>query len=144
MHKDNTRQAETAKPARGGLCWVLHRQPQPSGNLYLVRAQISHSCAQKRRFQQSVRRQSGRTDFFNKIGRSPLVVTTACAGQVECKRVISTNAIDWSVTMQMVKSMQLRRLTLKPDERPPDHAKLPDSKVFQRYRLAQQSPPKYC
>ncbi|MNJ41271.1 hypothetical protein D3C77_361900 [compost metagenome] len=80
---------------------MLHRQPQPSGNLYLVRAQISRSCAQKRRFQQSVRRQSGRTDFFNTIGRSPPVVTTACAGQVECKRLISTNAIDWSVTMQM-------------------------------------------
>ena len=34
-------------------------------------------------------------------GRSPPVVTTAFAGQVECKRLISTNAIDWSVTMQM-------------------------------------------
>ena len=32
------------------------------------RAQISRSCAQKRRFQQSVRVQSGRTDFFNTIG----------------------------------------------------------------------------
>jgi len=31
--------------------------------------QISRSCAQKRRFQQSVRGQSGRTDFFNTIGR---------------------------------------------------------------------------
>lgn len=34
-------------------------------------------------------------------GRSLPVVTTACAGQVECKRLVSTNAIDWSVTMQM-------------------------------------------
>ncbi|OPA85097.1 hypothetical protein BFW88_23615 [Pseudomonas fluorescens] len=33
------------------------------------RAQISRSCAQKRHFQQSVRGQSGRTDFFNTIGR---------------------------------------------------------------------------
>ncbi|TWS08142.1 hypothetical protein FJD35_23540 [Pseudomonas mandelii] len=33
------------------------------------RAQISHSCVQKRRFQQSVCVQSGRTDFFNTIGR---------------------------------------------------------------------------
>jgi hypothetical protein len=40
----------------------------------------------------------------------------------------------------MVKSMQLRRLTLKTDERPPDHGKPPTSKVFLRYRLAQQPP----
>ncbi len=33
------------------------------------RVQISRSCAQKRRFQQSVREQFGRTDFFNTIGR---------------------------------------------------------------------------
>jgi hypothetical protein len=33
------------------------------------RAQISRSGAQKRRFQQSVRGQSGRTDFFNRIGQ---------------------------------------------------------------------------
>ena len=46
---------------------------------------------------------------------------------------------DWSVTMQMVKSMQLRRLTLKTDERPPAYGKPPGSKVFQRYRLAQES-----
>ena len=144
MHKDNTRQAETAKPARGGLCWVFHRQPQPSGNLYLVQAQISRSCAQKRRFQQSVRRQFGRTAFFKTFGRSPPAVTTACAGQVECKRLVSTNAINWSVTMQMVKSMHLRRLTLKPDEQPPGHGMLPISKVFQHYRLAQEPPPKYC
>jgi hypothetical protein len=32
-------------------------------------AQISRSCSQKRRFQQSVRGQSRRTDFFNRIGR---------------------------------------------------------------------------
>lgn len=35
------------------------------------------------------------------IGRSLPVVTTEWAGQVECKRLISTNAIDWSVAMQM-------------------------------------------
>jgi len=40
------------------------------------RAQISRSCAQKRRFQQSVRGQSGRTDFFNSIGQKlPLNAT---------------------------------------------------------------------
>jgi len=33
------------------------------------RAQISRGCAQKRRFQQSIRGQSGRTDFFNTIGQ---------------------------------------------------------------------------
>ncbi|WP_414877137.1 hypothetical protein [Pseudomonas jessenii] len=32
-------------------------------------AQISRSGAQKRHFQQSVCRRSGRTDFFNSIGR---------------------------------------------------------------------------
>jgi hypothetical protein len=32
------------------------------------RAQISHNCAQKRRFPQSVWGQSGRIDFFNTIG----------------------------------------------------------------------------
>ena len=32
-------------------------------------AQISHSDAQKRHFGQSVRGQSGSTDFFNRIGR---------------------------------------------------------------------------
>jgi hypothetical protein len=42
--------------------------------------------------------------------------------------------------MQMVKSMQLRGLTLKTDERPPGHGKPPTSKVFQRDRLAQESP----
>lgn len=46
-------------------------------------------------------RQFGWVDFIKKIGRSLPVVTTACAGQVECKRLVSTNAIDWSVAMQM-------------------------------------------
>lgn len=32
-------------------------------------AQISRSCTQKRHFQQSVRGQYGRTDFFNTIGQ---------------------------------------------------------------------------
>ena len=41
------------------------------------RAQISHSCAQKRRFQQPVSGQSGRTDFFNRIGqKQPFDVAT--------------------------------------------------------------------
>lgn len=34
----------------------------------VLRAQISRSCAQKRRFQRSVCGQSGRTNFFNRIG----------------------------------------------------------------------------
>lgn len=34
-------------------------------------------------------------------GRSLSVVTMACAGQVECKQLVSTDAIDWSVAMQM-------------------------------------------
>jgi len=66
-----------------------------------IQAQISRSGAQKRRFQRSVCGQSGRTDFFNRIGRSLSVVTTAPAGQVECKRLLSTDAIDWSVAKQM-------------------------------------------
>jgi len=33
-------------------------------------------------------------------GRPLPVFITACAGQVECKRLISTAAIDWSVAMQ--------------------------------------------
>lgn len=40
-------------------------------------------------------------DFFNTIGRSLPVVITAHAGQVECKRLVSTNAIDWPVAMQL-------------------------------------------
>ncbi len=46
--------------------------------------------------------------------------------------LVRSNAIDWSVTMKMVKFMQLSRLTLKTDERPPGHRKPPASKVFQR------------
>ncbi|PMZ72578.1 hypothetical protein C1X65_20390 [Pseudomonas sp. FW305-70] len=42
------------------------------------RAQISRSYAQKRHFQQSVRGQSGRTDFFNTIGRF-LLVARGCS-----------------------------------------------------------------
>jgi hypothetical protein len=34
-------------------------------------------------------------------GRSLPIDTTACAGQVECKRLVSTNTIDWLVAMQM-------------------------------------------
>jgi len=35
------------------------------------------------------------------IGRSLPIVTTACAGQVECKQLVSTDANGWSVAMQM-------------------------------------------
>ena len=33
------------------------------------------------------------------MGRSLPVITTAYAAQVECKRLVSTDAIDWSVAM---------------------------------------------
>jgi len=56
--------------------------------------------------------------------------------------LVKSNAIDWSVTMQMGGQAHARRLTLKPGERPPDYRKPPTSKVFQRYQLAQQLPPK--
>ncbi|WP_162493931.1 hypothetical protein [Pseudomonas moorei] len=51
------------------------------------RAQISRSFAQKRRFQQSVRGQSVRTDFFNRIGREPPVAT--------CRNQTGVNAWRW-------------------------------------------------
>lgn len=35
------------------------------------------------------------------FGRFLTVVTTVYAGQVECKRLVSTDAIDWAVVMQM-------------------------------------------
>ena len=35
------------------------------------------------------------------FGRFLPVVTTACAGQVECKRLASLNASDWSVVVQI-------------------------------------------
>ena len=54
------------------------------------RAQISRSCAQKRHFQQSVRGQSERTDFFNTIGRSLPVMVTKRAGQVRCKWLVKS------------------------------------------------------
>jgi len=44
------------------------------------RAQISRTGAQKRRFQRSVCGQSGRTDFFNRIGRLLPVATAAFGG----------------------------------------------------------------
>ncbi len=43
---------------------------------------ISRSSTQKRCFYPSVFEHFGQTDFFNRIGRSLPVVTTACAGQV--------------------------------------------------------------
>jgi|GEM_PF-2622612 len=42
------------------------------------RARISHRSAQKRRFQQSVCGQFGRTDFFNTIGRLQAVMKSYC------------------------------------------------------------------
>jgi hypothetical protein len=36
----------------------------------------------------------------NRFGQSLPVVTKTCAGQVECKRLVRTGAIDWSVAMQ--------------------------------------------
>ncbi|WP_443217042.1 AbrB/MazE/SpoVT family DNA-binding domain-containing protein [Pseudomonas sp. GM78] len=50
------------------------------------RAQISRSCAQKRRFEQSARGQSGRTDFFNTIGR----VLPVAKGHNRAEEVISS------------------------------------------------------
>lgn len=35
------------------------------------------------------------------LGRSLPVITKVCAVQIECKRLVSTDAIDWSVAMQM-------------------------------------------
>ena len=34
-------------------------------------------------------------------GRSLPVVAAACVGKVECNRLVATDAIDWSVAMQM-------------------------------------------
>ncbi|RMV62220.1 hypothetical protein [Pseudomonas coronafaciens] len=42
--------------------------------------------------------------FFDQLsasGRSLPIVTTACVGQVESKRLVSTDANGWSVAMQM-------------------------------------------
>mgnify|MGYP003450433747 len=38
---------------------------------------------------------------WSAFGRFLPVVTTACAGQVECKRLASLNASDWSVVVQI-------------------------------------------
>jgi hypothetical protein len=57
---------------------------------------------QKRRFHQSMIRQFGQTDFFNRIGSSLTLSTAARVDQFECKRVGLTNAIDWSVVMQRI------------------------------------------
>ena len=46
-------------------------------------AQISHSDAQKRHFEQSVRGQSGSTDFFNRIGRLLPVAQDSIGAKVE-------------------------------------------------------------
>lgn len=35
------------------------------------------------------------------LGHSLSVVNMARAGQIECKRLVSTDAIDWPVAMQM-------------------------------------------
>ncbi|WP_322618085.1 hypothetical protein [Pseudomonas sp. BIC9C] len=55
------------------------------------RAQISRSGAQKRRIQRAVCGQSGRTDFFNRIGRFLSVMVTERAGQVRCKWVVKSS-----------------------------------------------------
>ena len=79
------------------------------------RTRISRSSVQKRLFHQSMIRQFGQADFFNRIGRSLPVVTTALAGQAECKGLVSTDAIDWSVQCKcVVKSMQLRNVPSDP------------------------------
>jgi len=44
------------------------------------RARISRSSAQERRFQRSIFRQAGRTDFFNRIGRLLPVAMAAFGG----------------------------------------------------------------
>jgi hypothetical protein len=51
------------------------------------RAQISRSGAQKRRFQRSVCGQSGRTDFFNRIGRKRMSMIRSYRPEVTSKRV---------------------------------------------------------
>jgi hypothetical protein len=50
------------------------------------RAQISRSCEQKRRFQQSVRGQSGRTDFFNTIDRFLPVAIVSFGSFAVCRQ----------------------------------------------------------
>ena len=49
------------------------------------------------------------------IGSSLPVVSTACAEQVKCKRLVSTDAIGLSVAMQM--SGQVRAITQRSHER---------------------------
>lgn len=66
-----------------------------------VRTQISRSSVLKMRFHRSISRQFEKTDFFNTIDPSLPVGATTNAGHVECKRLVSTEAIDWLVTMQM-------------------------------------------
>ncbi|ANJ58441.1 hypothetical protein PMA3_26060 [Pseudomonas silesiensis] len=60
------------------------------------RAQISRSCAQKRRFQQSVRGRSGRIDFFNRIGRwLPVDVSGAAFSEVS---LLKAQPYYWQIT----------------------------------------------
>jgi hypothetical protein len=66
------------------------------------RAQISRSGAQKTHFQLSVRGQSGRTDFFNSIGRSLPIMVTKCAWQIRCNR--------WSARMQLTVQVECIRV----------------------------------
>ena len=53
------------------------------------RTQISRSCAQKRHFQQSIRGQSGRTDFFNTIDPK-LTVTKVINRPRLCENALNT------------------------------------------------------
>ncbi|MCF0018031.1 hypothetical protein LZ639_22245, partial [Pseudomonas stutzeri] len=50
---------------------------------------FSRSNVEIERFLSCRKAALSKTDFFNRIGRSLPVVTKACAGQVECKRLVS-------------------------------------------------------
>ena len=67
------------------------------------RNEISRSCAQKRHFQQSIRGQSGRTDFFNTIGRffplsPPSDMGHLCRSRLIAHRVDQTTALNLRTT----------------------------------------------
>jgi hypothetical protein len=64
------------------------------------RTQISRSVAQKRRFQWSVCGQPGRTDFFNRIGRSLPIMVTTRLGQIRCNR--------WSERIQVTGQVECK------------------------------------
>jgi len=72
------------------------------------RTRISRSSVQKRRFHQSMIRQFGQTDFFNRIGRSLPVMSLRIL-------LVNYGAHDWSGRTQMGggKSLQLPNCDLK-------------------------------